>query len=143
MIPSPTRAFVAEVPLAESATSFMSETIFVKDLAIHAFHGVMRHEARIGQVFRLDLLLEVAIAAALRSDKLKDTVDYDQVVKTASKAFCARRYQLVEAAAGAVANALLESCPKIRTVCVTVHKPHAPIAATIGDVGVIIRRART
>jgi dihydroneopterin aldolase len=64
------------------------------------------------------------------------------VVKTASEAFCARRYRLVEAAAGAVAEAVLESCPQVRAVLVTVHKPHAPIAATFDDVGVTIERAR-
>jgi dihydroneopterin aldolase len=40
--------------------------------------------------------------------KLKDTVSYDTLVKIASEVFCARRYRLVEAAAGAVADAVLE-----------------------------------
>ncbi|MFZ3359236.1 MAG: dihydroneopterin aldolase [Xanthobacteraceae bacterium] len=121
----------------------MSDTIFVSGLALHAYHGVMQHEAKVGQTFRLDLLLDIDLAAASRSDKLKDTVSYETVVKTASEAFCARRYQLVEAAAGAVADAVLERCPEVRTVRVTVHKPHAPIAATFDDVGVTIERARS
>jgi dihydroneopterin aldolase len=64
------------------------------------------------------------------------------VVKTASDAFCARRYRLVEAAAGAVADALLAEFTPLRSIRVTVHKPHAPIAATFTDVGVVIERAR-
>ena len=64
------------------------------------------------------------------------------VVNIASEAFCARRYRLVEAAAGAVADAVLDRCPQVRCVRVTVHKPHAPIAATFDDVGVTIERAR-
>ena len=90
----------------------MSDAIFVNGLALHAYHGVMQHEAKVGQTFRLDLVLDIDLAAASRSDKLKDTVSYDMVVKTASEAFCARRYRLVEAAAGAVADAVLERCPK-------------------------------
>ena len=121
----------------------MSDTIFVTGLALHAYHGVMQHEAKVGQTFRLDLALDIDLAAASRSDKLKDTVSYDAVVKTASEAFCARRYRLVEAAAGAVAEVLLERCPLVRSVRVTVHKPHAPIAATFDDVGVTIERARS
>jgi len=31
----------------------------------------------------------------------------------------------------------------VSAVAVTVHKPHAPIAATFDDVGVTIERART
>jgi 7,8-dihydroneopterin aldolase/epimerase/oxygenase len=120
----------------------MSDAIFVSGLVLHAYHGVMQHEAKVGQTFRLDLVLTIDLTEASRTDKLKHTVSYDMVVKTASEAFCARRYRLVEAAAGAVANAVLNSCPQVRTVRVTVHKPHAPIAATFDDVGVTIERAR-
>ena len=91
----------------------MSDAIFVNGLALHAYHGVMQHEAKVGQTFRLDLVLDIDLAAASRSDKLKDTVSYDMVVKTASEAFCARRYRLVEAAAGAVAEALLGALPHV------------------------------
>jgi dihydroneopterin aldolase len=70
-------------------------------------------------------------------------VDYDQVVATARRAFCARRYRLVEAAAGAVAEAVLDRFSSVLRVEVTVHKPHAPIAATFADVGVSVMRARS
>jgi dihydroneopterin aldolase len=120
----------------------MSDAIFVSGLTLHAYHGVMQHEAKVGQTFMLDLVLDIDLAAAARSDKLKDTVSYDLVVKTVSEAFCGRRYRLVEAAAGAVAKAVLARCPKVRSVRVTVHKPHAPIAATFDDVGVIVERTR-
>ncbi len=120
----------------------MSDSVFVTGLALHAYHGVMQHEAKVGQTFRLDLVLDIDLAAASRSDKLKDTVSYDAVVKAVSEAFCVRRYRLVEAAAGAVADAVLQSFPIVRGLRVTVHKPHAPIAATFDDVGVTIERAR-
>jgi 7,8-dihydroneopterin aldolase/epimerase/oxygenase len=120
----------------------MSDAIFINGLSLHAYHGVMQHEAKVGQTFKLDLVLDIDLADASRTDKLKDTVSYDAVVKTVSEAFCARRYRLVEAAAGAVATAVLDRCPQVRSVCVTVHKPHAPIAATFDDVGVTITRAR-
>ena len=120
----------------------MSDTIFVTGLALHAYHGVMQHEAKIGQTFKLDLALDIDLNEASRSDKLKDTVSYDTVVKTMSEAFCARRYRLVEAAAGAVASAVLGRCLQVKSIRVTVHKPHAPIDATFDDVGVTITRTR-
>ena len=120
----------------------MSDAIFVSGLALHAYHGVMQHEAKVGQTFKLDLLLDIDLDEASRTDKLKHTVSYDMVVRTASEAFCARRYRLVEAAAGAVADAVLERCPQVHRIRVTVHKPHAPIAATFDDVGVVIERTR-
>jgi 7,8-dihydroneopterin aldolase/epimerase/oxygenase len=120
----------------------MSDQVFINGLALHAYHGVMQHEAKVGQTFKLDLLLDIELAEASRSDMLKHTVSYDKVVMTASEAFCARRYRLVEAAAGAVAVAVLEGYPQVHRIRVTVHKPHAPIAATFDDVGVVIERAR-
>ena len=120
----------------------MSDAIFVNGLVLHAYHGVMQHEAKVGQTFGLDLVLNIDLAEASHSDKLKDTVSYDMVVKAASEAFCARRYRLVEAAAGAVADAVLERFPQVGSIRVTVRKPHAPIAATFDDVGVIIERGR-
>jgi 7,8-dihydroneopterin aldolase/epimerase/oxygenase len=120
----------------------MTDTVFVTGLALHAYHGVMQHEAKVGQTFGLDLVLDIDLAGASHSDKLADTVGYDQVVDVASGAFCTRRYRLVEAAAGAVAEAVLDRFPTVMSVRVTVHKPHAPIAATFADVGVTITRAR-
>jgi len=120
----------------------MSDTVFVNGLVLHAYHGVMQHEAKVGQTFRLDLVLDIDLAEASRSDRLADTVGYDQVVDVASRVFCSKRYRLVEAAAGAVAEALLDRFSRVRAVRVTVHKPHAPIAATFADVGVTVARAR-
>jgi dihydroneopterin aldolase len=120
----------------------MTDAVFVTGLALHAYHGVMQHEGKVGQTFTLDLVLDIDLAEASHSDKLADTVGYDQVVEVASKAFCARRYRLVEAAAGAVATAVLDRFAQVLSVRVTVHKPHAPIAATFADVGVTIVRTR-
>ncbi|MEA2907171.1 MAG: 7,8-dihydroneopterin aldolase/epimerase/oxygenase [Alphaproteobacteria bacterium] len=120
----------------------MSDSVFVTGLALHAYHGVMQHEAKVGQTFRLDLMLDIDLAQASRSDKLAHTVGYDQVVDVASRVFCGRRYKLIEAAAGAVAGAILERFEQVSSVRVTVHKPHAPIAATFADVGVTLVRTR-
>jgi dihydroneopterin aldolase len=120
----------------------MSDSVHVTGLALHAFHGVMEHEAKVGQTFFIDLVLDIDLTQASRSDKIADTVGYDQVVDVASRTFCAERYRLVEAAAGAVAEAILATFPAVAAVRVTVHKPHAPIAATFSDVGVTIVRKR-
>jgi dihydroneopterin aldolase len=120
----------------------MTDNVFIRGLALHAYHGVMQHEAKVGQTFQLDLMLDIDLTQASHSDKLAHTVGYDQVVEVASAAFCARRYRLIEAAAGAVAEVVLDRFRQVTRVQVTVHKPHAPIAATFADVGVTIVRAR-
>ena len=120
----------------------MSDEIFVTGLVLHAYHGVGDDEGRIGQQFLVDLVLDLDLAPAAGSDKLADTVNYGELVDTVTAAFRAKRYRLVEAAAGAVAEAVLAAFPRVARLRVTVHKPHAPIAAVFADVGVTLVRSR-
>ncbi|MDB5549775.1 MAG: dihydroneopterin aldolase [Tardiphaga sp.] len=120
----------------------MSDTIFIKGVSIHARHGYLDYEAEVGQRFVIDLELTADIAEASISDRLADTVSYANVVAVATAAFKDANYKLLERAAGAVASAVLTAFPKISTVRVTVHKPHAPIAAIFDDVGVVLTRHR-
>jgi dihydroneopterin aldolase len=120
----------------------VSDQIFVNGLVLHAYHGVMPHEGKVGQPFIIDLVLDIDLTAAAKSDKLADTVGYDVVADVVSRAFTAKSYRLVEAAGGAVADAVLQKFPRIQTVRITVRKPHAPVAAVFTDVGVTLTRAR-
>lgn len=120
----------------------MSDAIFVTGLLLHAHHGVMEHEEKVGQRFVVDLELDIDLATAAASDRLADTVSYASIVETATQAFTAKNFRLVEAAAGAVAEAVLSAFPRVTAVKVTVHKPHAPIAAMFTDVGVTVLRRR-
>jgi 7,8-dihydroneopterin aldolase/epimerase/oxygenase len=102
----------------------------------------MDHETEVGQRFVIDLELAADLSESSRTDRLADTVSYSNVVATATAAFKDTSYKLVERAAGAVADAVLAAFPKISAVKITVHKPHAPIAAIFDDVGVILTRTR-
>jgi 7,8-dihydroneopterin aldolase/epimerase/oxygenase len=120
----------------------MSDSIFVIGLLIHAHHGVMEHEEKVGQRFIIDLELCLDLSDAAGSDKLADTVSYSAIVETATLAFTSRNYRLVEAAAGSIADAILAKFSRVNSVNITVHKPHAPVAAIFSDVGVTLRRSR-
>jgi len=120
----------------------MTDTIFIKGVLVHARHGVMEHESEVGQRFVIDLELYTDLSVSSRSDRLGDTVSYSDVVETATAAFKDTSYRLLERAAGAVADAILSTFARIRAVKVTVHKPHAPIAAIFEDVGIVLTRSR-
>ena len=120
----------------------MTDRIFINGLSLHAYHGVMPYEGKVGQTFTIDLDIEIDLSTAARTDKVVDTVSYDKVVECVSTAFCAQKFRLIEAAAGSVADAVLAQFPRVQSVRVTIHKPHAPIAATFSDVGVALLRTR-
>ena len=43
----------------------MTDAVFVSGLSLHAYHGVMQHEAKVGQTFKLDLVLDPADGAGV------------------------------------------------------------------------------
>jgi 7,8-dihydroneopterin aldolase/epimerase/oxygenase len=119
-----------------------NDVIFIRGILIHARHGLLEHESEVGQRFVIDIELSADLSESSRTDRLKDTVNYGSVVDVAMKAFADRNYYLLERAAGAVADSILEAFPRVSAVKVTVHKPHAPIAAIFEDVGVTLTRTR-
>lgn len=113
-----------------------SGSILIEKLDIYAYHGFFSEEERLGQRFVLDIALSTDIRASAISDSLADTVDYGKVVAVATEAFTARRYNLLEAAARAVATAVLDGFPKVSRVEITLRKPAPPIPATLSAVGI-------
>ncbi len=112
---------------------------------IEAFghHGVFDAERRDGQVFLADLVLAVDTRAAARSDHLQDTVDYGSLVAKVKKAIESDPVDLIETLAERIADTCLQD-GRVRSVEVTVHKPHAPVDATVSDVALtIVRSTRT
>ncbi len=116
----------------------MSETgsILIEKLDIYAYHGFFAEEERLGQRFTLDLVLRTDLRPSALSDALADTVDYGKVVAVVTKAFTGRRFNLLEAAARAVAIAVLEGFPAVTGLSITLRKPAPPIAATLASVGI-------
>jgi dihydroneopterin aldolase len=119
----------------------MTDQLAVRGIAIHGHHGVFDFERREGQTFVVDLVLGVDTRKAAASDDLADTVDYGTLVDAVTKAVGQDPVDLVETLAQRIADVCLEPGP-VEWVEVTLHKPHAPIAATFDDVALTIRRSR-
>jgi len=114
----------------------------IMGIALHGRHGVLEAERTLGQHFFIDLEIVAEIGDAATSDKIDETLHYGQVIKAAMAAFNARPFNLIEAAAGAVADDLMARFAQIVNLRVTVHKPAAPVAALIDDLAVTIERTR-
>ncbi len=120
----------------------MSDQLAVRGIEVHAHHGVLDFERRDGQVFLIDLLLGLDTSAAAASDDLARTVDYGALVDEVVAAVEKDPVDLIETLAQRVADVCLGH-QQVETVEVTVHKPHAPIAATFSDVALTINRSRS
>lgn len=106
------------------------------------YHGVFDFERREGQPFVVDAVLYLDFSTAAASDDVLDTAHYGEVAERITGWITGRPYNLIEALAVAMAEALLAEFP-LQAVEITVHKPKAPIEVPFGDVAVTVHRSRT
>lgn len=118
------------------------DKIHIKGLEIFAYHGVNPEEKENGQPFILDITLWADLSRARRSDSLEDTVNYAAVRKTVQRVFTAEKYDLIERAAQAVCDGVLEEHPQVEKIQVLLKKPEAPMNAVFDYVAVEVSQAR-
>jgi dihydroneopterin aldolase len=118
------------------------DRIEIRDLRVVGVHGVLPEERERAQPFSLDIVAWLDMAAAQRSDALADTVDYAALAQTAADVVGQRSFQLLEALAGRLADALLTTDSRLVAVEVTVRKVRPPLALHVASTGVRVLRAR-
>lgn len=119
------------------------DKIIIKDLHLYAYHGVNAEEKKNGQNFYLDISVFADVSAACRSDCVEDTVSYAKIVKKITPVFCEQSFDLLEAAAQAVADCIFDNFSKVAACEILIKKPEAPVKAEFGWMGVEIRRERS
>ena len=123
-------------------TGLTTDRISLLGLRAFGRHGVLSHERRDGQEFVVDAVLWLDTSAAAAADDLTLTVDYAAVASRLAAVVSGEPVALIETLASRLAAACLAVAPEIREVEITVHKPNAPLAQSLGDVTVTIRRGR-
>lgn len=102
------------------------DKIFVKDLSFFAYHGVFDHEKENGQTFILNLVLEMDLSSAGKTDDLERTANYGIVYDIVKDVTVNQRFDLIEALAEAISRRVLDAFPRVAAVTVRVDKPMAP-----------------
>jgi dihydroneopterin aldolase len=118
----------------------MEVGIEIYGLEVFAYHGVLERERREGQTFLIDITL-VAHDAGVRTDKLSDTIDYTQVAGCVLDVATTTRFNLIEALAAAIAEALLSRFDVSR-VRVRVRKPEVELEGPVEFTAATVERAR-
>ena len=118
----------------------MTDQILVSDIRALAVVGALAHERESAQPLRIDLVLEVDLHDAGRSDELDDTVHYGSVAETAVATAVESKDVLLERLATRIADGVLEF-PLVEAVEVTVTKLRPPIPVEVATTAVRIRRS--
>lgn len=118
-----------------------SDRIVLTGLRARGRHGVYDFERAAGQEFVIDVVLELDLAVAARSDDVADTVHYGELADRLVAIVTGEPVNLIETLAERLADACLAD-PRVATTSVTVHKPQAPIPHDFADVAVTLTRRR-
>lgn len=118
------------------------DKILVRNLKIHAYHGVHAEEKENGQNFIFDIDAYVDISEPCLSDNVEDTVSYSKIIAETQRIFTLQKDDLLERAVQRVADGLFGSFDKIQSLRILLKKPEAPIKADFDYVGVEIFRER-
>lgn len=117
------------------------DTIAIRGISAHAYHGVYDWERAQGQTFRIDAVLELDTAPSAAGDELEKTVNYAEIAQELHVVLTGEPVDLLETLAQRLADVCLAS-PLVDAVEITVHKPEAQLGVPFDDVTVRIRRER-
>ena len=118
------------------------DKIYVNGMEFYGYHGVFPKETKLGQRFKVDLIVEVDLSVAGKSDDLNDSVNYGELYNTCKMIVEGKPYKLVEAVAENIASAVLGDFPLASTCTVKLIKPDPPIPGHYRSVAVEIKRSR-
>jgi dihydroneopterin aldolase len=114
----------------------MTVLVELAGLEIQGRHGVEERERETEQPFLYDIELELPEPSA---DEIEQTADYRRVVELVREVSQRRQFQLLEALAAAVADALVERFAPER-VRVRVRKPQVQLGAAVEHAAATVER---
>lgn len=117
------------------------DRITLRGMQFMGRHGVAAEERAERQPFEVDLVVRLDLSRPAETDELADTVNYSTLFELARQVVEQRSFHLLEALAGAIADAVLAAHP-VDEVEVRVRKPKAPLPGAFEAVEVRIRRRR-
>ena len=84
------------------------DAILVRDLRVEALIGIHRRERHVRQTLSIDLDIGLPGTAVFKSDKVADTVDYEQVAVKIKALAASGHFRLVETLAERIAALLIK-----------------------------------
>lgn len=113
----------------------MTDCVFVRGLEFEGNHGYTAAERRGTRRFRVNLTLELPLAAAAASDHIRDTVDYWKVSEVVVALGTKSTFRLLEALSGAIGAKIQELYPQA-AVTIELEKLAPPCPGVPASCGV-------
>ncbi|NIS38079.1 dihydroneopterin aldolase [Candidatus Saccharibacteria bacterium] len=118
------------------------EMIRLNNMIFYAHHGYYPAERELGQKFEIDVEMECDLSRAVKSDSLKDTVNYHKVYDKVSEIFNNYKFILIEKLADKIAYDILDNF-LIHSIRIRIRKPQVSMHGFLDNVEVEIYRERS
>lgn len=115
----------------------MKSFILLENLVFYANHGVFPQETTVGNVFTINLKIEINLEKPCNSDDLNDTISYAEVYENVKKEMMIPS-KLLEHAAFRIIRRLKDKYPLIDEVEIKLSKRNPPIGGQSDSASVIL-----
>lgn len=115
------------------------DQLFVRDFRFYTTIGVYAHEKESPQLLSIDIELTTDFSQAIKSDDVKDTIDYDQIIRAIQQVAQQRHHDLLEVLAENIAQHFFETFA-VKKIIISLHKPN--IIKEVAAIGIRIIRER-
>lgn len=113
--------------------------IHIEGMEFYAFHGHFREEQIVGNHFLIDLEIETDLSAGAESDRLDDTLDYQEAYRIVKSAMQEKCY-LLEHIGKRILDALYGELEGIGRATVKIRKMNPSMGGHIASVGITMSR---
>ena len=117
------------------AMEYAKGSVFIRDLRLYAYHGVMRQERSVGGEYTVSLRVGCDLAKAAVSDNICDSVSYADLKEVIIEEM-AQPSALLEHVAGRITRRVCRDFPTVDEVEVTIVKVNPPMGADCDGAGV-------
>jgi dihydroneopterin aldolase len=115
------------------------DKIAIQGISVLGHHGVGEAEREVGQRLAIDVEMWLDLGAAVATDDIRKTVNYEAVADLVAKAAGEEEFLLLESLADEIARRILAKFAPA-TVTVRVRKANLPIATRVASVEVEVKR---
>jgi dihydroneopterin aldolase len=115
------------------------DKISIQGINVLGHHGVDEAERKVGQRLAIDVEMSLDLAAAIASDDIRRTVNYEAVASLVEKVSSEEEFLLLESLAAEIASRVLEKFAP-SAVTIRVKKANLPIATRVASVEVEVKR---
>lgn len=113
--------------------------ISLEGMEFFAYHGYYDEEQKIGNKYSIDLSIETDLSNAAESDRLKDTINYEDLYNLVLHVM-QKKHRLLEHVAHDIIEQVKSTYSTVKAVTAAVSKYNPPIGGICERARVVIRQ---